>query len=172
MVYIAADTKFKLADKRDSDLIKNWNDTVNDDDLVILFGQIAAEGAGKDDLKQIFSLLKGKKKVIDVESSSEEAKLWVDITGKKCFRLSAAIPGEIKGESTVVFIYLDKPKNLIQNYGASARSITGQKEIFEDNIISLSIDDWGMQPIPYMDVPRMIDDIFLFESMEESNNEG
>jgi calcineurin-like phosphoesterase family protein len=38
MVYIAADTKFKLADRRDSDLIKNWNDTVNDDDLVILFG--------------------------------------------------------------------------------------------------------------------------------------
>ena len=161
-----------MADRRDSDLIKNWNDTVNDDDLVILFGQIAAEGAGKDDLKQIFSLLKGKKKVINVESSSEEAKLWVDITGKKCFKISAAIPGEIKGESTVVFIYLDKPKKLIQDYGASARSITGQKEIFEDNVISLSIDDWGMWPIPYMDVPRMIDDIFLFESMEESNNEG
>lgn len=169
MVYIAADTKFRWSDRRDSDLIKNWNDTVNDDDLVILFGQIAVEGADEDNLKQIFSLLKGKKKVIDVGSSSEEAKLWTDITGKKCFKISAAIPGEIKGESTVVFIYLDKPKNPIQDYGASARSITGQKEIFEDNIISLSIDDWGMLPIPYMDVPRMIDDIFLFESMEESN---
>lgn len=172
MVYIAADTKFRWTDKRDSDLIKNWNDTVNDDDLVILFGQVAVEGADKDNLKQVFSLLKGRKKVIDVESSSEEAKLWADITGKKCFKVSAAIPGEVKGESTVVFIYLDKPKSLIQDYGASARSITGQKEIFEDNIISLSIDDWGMTPIPYMDVPRMIDDIFLFESMEESNNEG
>lgn len=172
MVYIVADTKFGWTDKRDSDLIKNWNNTVNDDDLVILFGQIAVEGAGEDNLKQIFSLLKGKKKVIDVESSSEEAKLWTDITEKKCFKVSAAIPGEVKGESTVVFIYLDKPKKLIQDYGASARSITGQKEIFEDNIISLSIDDWGMSPIPYMDVPRMIDDIFLFESMEESNNEG
>lgn len=172
MVYIAADTKFRWMDERDSDLIKNWNDTVNDDDLVILFGQIAVEGADKDNLKQIFSLLKGKKKVIDVESSSEEAKMWTDITGKKCFKINAAIPGEVKGESTVVFIYLDKPKNPIQDYGASARSITGQKEIFEDNIISLSIDDWGMSPIPYMDVPRMIDDIFLFESMEESNNEG
>ena len=172
MVYIAADTKIGWTDKRDSDLIKNWNNTVNDDDLVILFGQVAVEGADKDNLKQIFSLLKGKKKVIDVESSSKEAKLWTDIAEKMCVKVSAAIPGEVKGESTVVFIYLDKPKKLIQDYGASERSITGQKEIFEDNIISLSIDDWGMSPIPYMDVPRMIDDIFLFESMEESNNEG
>lgn len=173
-VYIAADTNFCQSDERDAELMLNWNAKVNEDDLVILMGDVVYHGASSwERVEEIFDQLIGKKKLIGISQEEEGAEEWRKITHHKCFRVDAAVLGEIKGEQTKVFIYSTlhpeirdkqmKKKNL---YGAAPRSLTGNKEIFEDNIISISIDDWGLEPIEYFRIPQMIDDMLLFESME------
>jgi len=53
-------------------------------------------------------------------------------------------------------------------YSAAPRSITKQNNVFEDNIMSISIDDWGLFPIKYKNIPLMIDDILVFEKMKDT----
>lgn len=51
-------------------------------------------------------------------------------------------------------------------YCATTRSISGQTKLYDKKFLSISIDDWGMTPINYMDVGQMFDDMVLFEKME------
>lgn len=171
MVYIAADTYFGMNSERDKLLIKNWNKVVKDNDLVILFGEIADKGAAPQIIEDIFKELNGEKKVIGVDWESEEGTIWKEITGKKPLMVNAAVPGEINGKSVIITIYSFFREKRVSNpdfYGAAATSLTHQKELFENNILSLSIDNWGLTPIDYMSVPQLVENMILFNQMEES----
>ena len=173
-VYIAADTNFGYLQSRDDAIIENWNRVVKEDDLTILLGDILHPQADKDKAKAVFEKLNGTMKVIDVDSGDESAPYWKEVTHRKCYNINGAVPGIINNEEVIVFIYTKGQKKIIKtptDYGAAAKSLTKQKKILEDNILSISIDDWGLCPILYSDIPRMIDDILLFDQMEEDNNE-
>ena len=170
MVYIAADTWFGIDQERDRTLIENWNKVVKDNDLVVLFGLIKDKAAAPQFIGDIFKELNGEKKVLGIDWESEEGKFWKEITGKKPLMANAAVPGEIEGKSVIVTVYsFFKDKSYINSdsYGAAATSLTHQKKIFENNILSLSIDNWGMAPVEYMSVPQLIENMILFDKMEE-----
>lgn len=169
-VYVVADANFGFLTSRDETIVTNWNNIVEENDLVILLGDIVSPKGDKERIKAIFDKLNGKKKVIDIDSQDESAPYWKEVTGRKCHNINGAVPGKINSEDTIVFIYTKGTKKIKldkNEYGAAAKSFTKQKEIFEDNILSISIDDWGLSPILYMDIPQMIDDILLFNSMKE-----
>lgn len=168
-VYIGADLKLGENIERDQQIIKNWNSIVKEDDLTILFGDIAGNNADLNYVGRIISELNGKKKVVDIEKDDAAAQVWKDITGKKVFKINGAVPGQIKNQDHIVLIYVDRiDKDLVKSgeYGAAAKSLTKQKEVFENNILSVSIDDWGLTPIAYMEVPKLIDNMILFEAMK------
>lgn len=173
-VYVVADARFCQSDERDVDLILNWNHVVQEDDLVLLLGDIVDKDFDNwDKIEEIFDQLIGIKKIISISSDNENAQKWTDVTKNKCFLVNGVVFGTINEESAIVTLYSQptvviKEKGLKDSgtYAAAPRSITNNNEIFEDNIISISIDDWGLTPIEYNRIPQMIDDMLLFEKME------
>lgn len=173
-VFIAADLNFCESEGQDNMLINNWNGIVEKDDTVILLGDIVKkEQYNWDRIKEIFSSLNGSKEIINVHKESKSREKWEEILGKRCYRVTAAVKGKINDKLHIVIIYPystpaleDKDYKGTDMYAAAPRSVTNQKEIFEDNVLSISINDWGMSPIPYENIPNMIDDMLLFERME------
>jgi calcineurin-like phosphoesterase family protein len=58
MVYVAADLSFKKDEARDREIIENWNRYIQDEDFVLLFGEITVSKEATS-IKKIFDNLKG-----------------------------------------------------------------------------------------------------------------
>lgn len=172
-VYVVADANFGFSENRDKTIIEKWNRVVREDDLVVLFGDIGYKGTSWEHLVLTFNKLHGIKKIIGVDKNDPEAENWRALTGKKCFKMNGAVPGEIDGKSCVIVIYTSKdyfPSIKELKNGdvpcASAKSISGQKEVFENNVLSLSIEDWDYTPIEYVKISELVDNMILFSKME------
>jgi hypothetical protein len=168
-VYIVGDARFLESKERDEVLIKNWNSVVTDEDLVLLLGDKLSDNGTWEELKTVFNKLKGKKKVIDVPSDDFHSEKWRELTNHKTYLVNGAIPCIIDGKEEVIMLAtslkgLGAEKG--SPYCATTRSISGQTKLYDKKFLSISIDDWGMTPINYMDVGQMFDDMVLFEKME------
>ena len=51
-------------------------------------------------------------------------------------------------------------------YGAGARSTTGKKGVWTDNVLSISIADWGYAPIEYDNLPNLVDNRIMFSKIQ------
>jgi hypothetical protein len=79
----------------------------------------------------------------------------------------------IKNPQTADYTYIifdkeDYEKMRFKNADlVSARSITKQDKVWQYNTLSLSFDDWGDTPINYDEVPRLIENMKIFDKMGE-----
>lgn len=174
-IYVAADTKFyneRAAQKRkqsiqdyNKTIISNWNNVVQDEDVIILMGDIS--DGNYTDTKELFSQLVGKKKLIDYKGGNFSRLEWEEILNSKPWCVNGAVSGDINGERAIVTILSNFNDIEQDKYYAAANSLTQQNVIYKDNILNLSIENWGYTPIAYMEIPKMIDDMILFETMNE-----
>lgn len=167
MVYVAADLSFKKDEARDREIIENWNRYIQDEDFVLLFGEITVSKEATS-IKKIFDNLKGQKRVMDMNyRNRNEVERFKFITGTFPYCMSCFVKGEIQGkEQKVVLPATSKELEIIRNkngYCAGANSLLGQTEIFQNNCLDISIDKWGYIPIVYTDIPNLINNILLYE---------
>ena len=168
MVYIAADLRFFENPKRDEVLIKNWNNTVKPEDDVLLMGIITNDiKLNSAPLSQLFSQLNGSKIIIDYDakcglSREELVKLGIS----RAYKTYSFVPDKtytvhILPDDEMVNEFTDKM------WGAAPRSLTKFENVFEHNIMSLSIDDWGLTPIEYEQLPSMVEYMMMYNEMGE-----
>lgn len=178
-IYVVADPQFynqKVAERRgltveehNKSLIDNWNKTITDDeDVIILMGDIS--DGNYTQTKELFLQLTGKKKLIDFKDGKFSRLDWEGILNSKPWCVNGAVSGDINGERAIVVILsnlggIEKMKET--GYCAAANSLTHQNTIYKDRVLNLSIENWGYAPIAYMAIPEMIDNMLLFESMNE-----
>ena len=190
-VYVAADTSFfsqeaaqennQTIEEYNEMVINNWNSIIGNDDWVLLLGTIS-NGSKEDNIK-LFNNLNGKKKYITYDKKSE---ISIDEYKEYGFTTVDNVPGFTKGkidnqDSTVIIggtsIYLFLKKNYRKEFNEYYFAIPGglkSKEIYTNKVLNISIKNWGYQPIAYKDIPNIIDNMILFKSMkneEENLNE-
>lgn len=141
---------------------------MDDRDALLLCGDITYGDLDK--TKELFSRLKGNKYLIDFSNKKPfTRKEWQSIGVSHVFDVNGFINGEIDGKDSKVVIFA-KDKNLrkilSEAYGAAPQSRTKQRNIYQDKILNLSIKEWGYAPILYEDIPRLVDNMVLFEKME------
>ena len=178
MVYIAGDVCFSQDSNYNNKVINSWNSVVNDDDSVLLIGTFVNKDnpASFETLKEIFSQLKGKKQIIDFRRNEEfTEENIIEIMGRK----PCSAPGYTRGvieeqEEFVVIPNLPKFYLRIMNncYSAAPQSISGLKSIYENKTLSLNIEHWNYAPILYTDIPMLINNMIMFNKMENTEEES
>lgn len=175
--FIVADAKFFNTDidgvskeQYNERVIKNWNETVGFNDLVLLMGEISR--GSFEETQELFSQLKGKKKIIDYKTGNFSEQEWLKIGCNSVTCVNGAIAGTINNEESIV-LFIASPRGIESivkdNYAAAPCSTIPSKKRYEDRILNLSIEQWGYYPIEYRSVPKMIDNQILFEKMEDIN---
>ena len=178
-LYIAADMNF-FNDKAAEDLelnstgdynlgmIKQWNSIVKPEDTVLLLGNIS--NGSVEGTREIFSQLNGIKKIISYEENNPFTKdEWKAIGAASVYNICGWVNGNIDNKEEKVIIVTTKKNlwNFFKDYYCAAPgSILTQKEVFKDNILNISIENWGYYPIKYKDLPQIIDNQILFNKME------
>lgn len=191
-VYVVADAQFfdeaaaeknnKTVDEYNEMIIQNWNSVINEDDWVLLMG-IISNGTKEDNIK-LFNNLNGKKKYITYDKdndviSLEEYKEYGFVSANN---VPGFTKGIINGEDSTVIItgirnYLFFKKYYNEEFNKYYFAMPGSfklKNIYSNKILNISIENWGYSPIIYKEIPQMIDNMILFESMkneEENLNE-
>lgn len=191
-VYVVADAQFfdeaaaeknnKTVDEYNEMIVQNWNSVINEDDWVLLMG-IISNGTKEDNIK-LFNNLNGKKKYITYDKDNDVISL--EEYKEYGFVSTNNVPGFTKGiingeDSTVIITgirnYLFFKKYYNEEFNKYYFAMPGSfklKNIYSNKILNISIENWGYSPIIYREIPQMIDNMILFESMkneEENLNE-
>lgn len=191
-VYVVADAQFfdeaaaqknnKTVDEYNEMIVQNWNSVINEDDWVLLMG-IISNGTKEDNI-ELFNNLNGKKKYITYDKdndviSLEEYKEYGFVSANN---VPGFTKGIISGEDSTVIItgiknYLFFKKYYNEEFNKYYFAMPGSfksKNIYSNKVLNISIENWGYSPIIYREIPQMIDNMILFESMkneEENLNE-
>lgn len=174
-VYICADANLLTDEKVTRRVIKNWRSIIKPDDIALIFGNFVNKEAGDDKIKDVISQLTGTLEIIDygedLPSGFFSKEKWLNFGISRTICVGGYTIGEIQGEEQPTIIAVE-PQNFGSHevkYYAAAQSLSKQKERFKNNILNLSMEHWNYSPILYTDIPRLIDDAILFDSM--SNEE-
>lgn len=170
MVYIAGDCRFLESPMRDQQLITNWNEIVNDEDEVLLLGNFFSnwENLEPARAREITSKLKGKLQIADYSNISNKiSRGQLQNMGiPRAYNAYMFVPDKIYTTHIIPEIEtLNSFKGKM--WGAAVKSLTGFEKVFEHNILSLSIDDWGLAPIEYEQVPLLVENMKDFYNQEE-----
>lgn len=163
MVWVAADCEFENnQDKK----IENWNRVVENNDDVLILGHFFNKF--DNDTKELLSRLKGKKAIIDYKSNEDykniQAAALIDLG---FIRANLVYCYTLKDDFIIHIVPNKERLNCFEEglLGASARSITGQKNILEKGILSLSYCDWDNTPIDYSNIPYLYQSILKFNQI-------
>lgn len=158
-------------------VIDKINQIVQEDDYLIIFGQISA--GNFEDTKSLMSQIKAKWEIVDLNDQPlyKIEDFWKDMGAQKAHSLDGFVAGTINGEKANVIIATNSSNIQLwlgeRNYVAMAESaaienqLLKEGEIYRDQILNLSLSTWDFCPIDYTEVPRLIDDEILFKQMEE-----
>ena len=171
-VYVCADAKLGNKDllKQQEGFIEKWNKLVKPEDVVLIMGEFSC--GTEEETKDIISQLTGTLEIIDYQENapynnfSEEN--WKKMGIKRVWCVGGIVTGYIcGGDKYAVIAATDRNLHTTGvTYYAAPGSLTNSKKRFENNILNLSMEFWNYTPILYQDIPRLIDDALLFESME------
>lgn len=176
--WIVGDCRFLQDSRRDETIIKNWNDVVSDKDRVLIMGDFIDEKLIRNDtarVKALIDRLKGFKTIIDydVHTATIERRLYNEVgIDDGIYTLYCFVPHKVF--TTRILPNKESVEHAINlKWGATARSISGFTKPFEHSILSLSIDDWGLTPIDYNEIPHLVENMVLFDEIkEEELNDG
>ena len=169
MIWVAADCYFEYNPELK---IENWNQIVAPEDEVIILGHFY-----KENFHEILEKLNGTKVIADYSTNPDYRSLSKESLCKEGFsRLHHSYSYSIN-DGLIIHILpdkdcLEKIANSTKLCGASARSITGQKEVLERRVLSLSYQDWGNAPIKYSDIPTLYKNMELFNQMGDDGFAG
>lgn len=183
--YLVADARFFDSDAAAQEnmtvneyndmIINNINKEINDEDSIIFMGIITANII-KEDNKQLFNRIKGKKYIIDFHTQEILFKKeeWSEIGFTHIWDSPGAIETTIKNKETLIIIETDEEDFLRDRlktdyYIAVPQSISNMEELYKNKILNVSINKWGYEPLEIKDrLPRIFDDQELFLSMEDT----
>lgn len=170
--WIVGDCNFLQDNRRDDAIIKNWNKVVSDKDRVMIIGNFIDEQIIKNECaraQELISKLRGFKTIIDYDINNTiiERRTYNEIgITDGIYTLYCFVPHKIF--TTRILPNKESVEQAIDlKWGATARSISGFTKPFEHNILSLSIDDWGLTPIDYNEIPHLVENMVLFEEIKE-----
>lgn len=169
-VWICADCNFLENPKKDSMLISNWNSSIKANDMVLIIGTFFSNKVTLDAAKHLAQQLNGKKCISDYTDdymfNQDELKEigFSNVSMKYCFWNNddriVMVPN-----NKLIKLQKKKPKKE-QTYIAAARSITGQTQVLQDKLLSLSFIDWANYPIKYESVPELLTNMLEFKKLE------
>ena len=170
-VWVAGDCNFLLNVKRDNQIKENWNKTVDKNDEVLIIGDYIKNNIYDDWYKStiltINQDLNGIKTIIDYDKDRHGARKdllemgFDNIYKMYCFSPDPIYTTHILSDKESVLRFIDK------NWGAAPRSLSGFSKPFDHNILSLSIDDWGLTPIAYTEIPKLVKNMIEFYEIVE-----
>lgn len=149
--WLAADCNFQ---KNPEKKIKNWNEVVSKEDDVLIFGTFSD---GSINNEEILNKLNGRKIVVGMKEFDNHKNFF-------CY---------IKNLKTEEYIYIildkeDYDKLKFKNKDiVCARSITEQEKVWQRNTLSISYCDWDDTPIEYNELPKLIENMKIFEKIGE-----
>ena len=162
MVWLVGDMDLKLTGDRNSRVKQAWNETVTDEDLVLVVGNLG--NLSFEETDKFFGELNGRKKIL-VDSvtrfNKEEKYKNVSLTSTEGFSTNESI--EVRIPKTKENFEIYKSHNY---YVAAPRSISGEEKVYNNRILSISIDDWELYPISYERLPQIVEDMESYEKME------
>lgn len=170
-LYICADAKFNHEDYLYNEyVIKKWNSFIKDEDTVLILGDFADSS---ETLLDIIPQLNGQIEFIDWDKErfpnlNEEE--FEKLTAGRIY-CNGIVRGEINERDSYVIIAIDegglrgRDFNL-ELYYAAPQSLIHNKERYKDRILNLSIEHWGYAPIPYNQIPDLINNCILFDQMK------
>ena len=118
-------------------------------------------------LSEYFAQLNGAKIIIDYDAKcglSREELVKMGIS--RAYKTYSFVPHKtytvhILPDNEMVSEFTDKM------WGAAPRSLTKFENVFEHNILSLSIDDWGFTPVEYEQLPNMVEYMLMYNEIGE-----
>ena len=190
MVYIISDTRFndplaaalkgEKTEQWNERIIKNWNDTISEDDKVLIFGTFGV-GLGKE-LKPIIERLNGMLYMCDYRANKifkpdRWKRLGIDVVWctnieKKCeggdtilipvSQMNMEDPNIVRETAVPKGFIWDRKKYkylcLSEKYG--------MEEVFKGDCLNISPKFWDYTPLALDDIPQIIENMKVFESME------
>lgn len=176
-IYICADPNFfsaaaaqklnKTVEQYNDFIIENWNSLINADDYVVLLGNVG--GGNPIEMKAIMSQLIGTKMILDYDPRRGNTRLskkqWLE-AGVQTYRFHSSVTGKIKGvEQRARILCWNDPLCRKENYCAAPGSTIETNKLFESNTLNLSIEKWNYAPVPYLQVPKLINSAIIMEGV-------
>lgn len=165
MVYLAADCNFFQSDQRDKKLIHNWNKIVTDLDTVVSLGNFFSDIKSVDiaRARDLLYELNGHIEIADYEN-------FMDLISKNQLNEIGFLhvyTAHLYMPDSDYTVHIIPTTDCLEHfkgnfYGAAARSLTGNTKAYENNILSLTVDDWDMTPIEYMELPNLVKNLKKF----------
>lgn len=192
--YIVADARFCDAlaaqennmsiDNYNNTIINNINSVVDADDTLLFIGNIGRY-KNRDQIKELINSLTVKtKKCIDMrfQPSFNTREKLSDIGIERGYSIDGFVKDKIYDTKYFVVITSDfeyykklfnKPdEEDYHYYYAMPASVYPFSKLLDNKCFNISIKEWGLSPIEYNSLPRLIDNAKLFEVMEESEHES
>lgn len=168
-MFLAGDVCIGKNKENDLLFIKNWNNTLTQGDTGVFFGETVYRGTSEAYLLNFFSSLKGRKQVMESLKNKTNYN-WQNITNRETLYLNLFLKGTIFNEEETIVVPCDKRSfnRLIKKFiCAVPRSISNMKEIYENNSLSISVEDWDFNPICCKQLPQIIEGQIIFKRMEK-----
>ena len=161
MVWLVGDMDLKLTGDRNSRVKQAWNETVTDEDLVLIVGNLG--NLSFEELDNFFGELKGRKRILVDSTKGIDKEKYKNIyfTPTEGFSKNESI--EVRIPKTKENFEIYKSHNY---YVAAPRSISGEEKVYNNRILSISIDDWELYPISYERLPQIVENMESYEKME------
>ena len=167
-VWVAADCQFE---DNQEQKIEKWNKIIKPEDEVLILGHFY-----NGNYKELLEKLNGQKAIIDFKNKDYEN--W---TKEKLIE-----QGFVRANNTYGYVFANTigithilPDNEKLNevaksqiQCASARSITKQNKVLENNVLSLSYSDWDNCPIEYSRIPVLYENMVKFYQMGDDGSVG
>lgn len=173
MVYIIADINLndssaaqelnKTIDEYNRMIVDNWNKTVKETDEILIFGKIGNKPI--ESLKNIIQSLNGQLYLMDYNSNKNyKIETWKKIGID--YIINCSIFDSIGDDKFCIPI-----AEQIDNYLTTVKYLCLTEKhkmdtIFKNNCLNISVKNWDYTPIPLKELPKIIERMSEFDTME------
>lgn len=158
-------------------LINNWNKTIAEDDRVLIIGNFSSGNLKQ--TAEVITQLTGTLDIIDYGNFFFSTKFskndWKKIGINRVGSVGGWIRDTVNSQVSNVVLVCDPKDFLINadfyaapNYMVEGGKIWGNADRYPDKkTLNLAIRHWGYTPIEYNSIPKIIENMIVFDKMEE-----
>lgn len=164
-IFLAGDCEFGKNSSRDFQLVQSWNEKIHENDEIVVLGRFWADEWDDNAVQRIIKKIDANMVIIDYApekyGNRDKERLrglgFAAVYNSFCYvadtiTLAPSISDTLREKAKSKMLFLVSP-----------RSISGATKVLEDNLFSVSIEDWGDFPVDYDSIPMLIENIKHFE---------
>lgn len=167
-VYVAGDCRFGENSARDRLLVQEWNELLKEDDEILFMGEFWTGEWVNERVADLLGFLNASALIVDYkyERYGERSKEELEVVGfDGVYSIYINVQDELILASEVNDILREKSVSKKLKL-AAPRSTTQNTEVLQDNILSVSIEDWGDSVVDLDALPALFTNISNFKEGE------